>query len=362
MDFPDRVKAHAKRVLDFKSHAATEEAAKMALVLPFLNLLGYDPNDPRTVIPEYCADFGEKRACKVDFAIKRGDETVIIVEAKKVGDILDGAREAQLQQYFQSLLSVKIAILTDGVVYKFFTDLENPNVMDKKPFMVFDFSAMEEALVPELKKLCNDCFDLDTALCAALELKYLGQLKKLVAQEVANPSDDLVRLFAKQVYDGHLRANIIEDFRGRVKLAFDNHINDVINARLQSAMHPSRYPSVEAEAEVDAAQAEEKQDRSSRIETTLEEIEGFQIVKAIMSKVVDPNRVFMRDTINYCGVLLDNKNTKPICRLHFNAASVKYIETFDAEKNGTKHKIERLSDIYRFEDVLRAVVGYYDKV
>lgn len=362
MDFSDRIKAHAKRIADMRGHAATEEATKMALIVPFLNILGYDPYDPRVVIPEYCADFGGKKECKVDYAIKRGDNIVIIVEAKKVGDPLDGSREGQLQQYFQSLLPVKIAILTDGVKYKFFTDLEHPNVMDKKPFMTFDFDAIEEPLIPELKKLCNDCFDLGTALSAAQELKYLGQLKKIVASEMENPSEDLVKHFARQVYDGKLTVNVVEAFTGRVKMAFEHFINDTINNRLQIAMQPSSYSTSMADEDEAEKIDNDENSRDSRIVTTEEEIEGFQIIKAIMSKVVDPSRVYMRDQVSYCGVLLDDKNNRPICRMHFNAASVKYLETFDAEKNGTKHKIDGVQDIYKFEDVLRATSGYYDKV
>lgn len=363
MDFVDTVKAHAKRVLELKDHTATEEAAKMALIVPFLRLLGYDPNDPRVVVPEYCADFGKKKECKVDYAIKRGNDIVIIVEAKKAGDTLDGAREGQLQQYFQSLLSVRIAVLTDGVVYKFFTDLEHQNVMDHKPFMVFDFRDVEEALIPELKKLCNESFDLDTALCAAQELKYLGQLKKIVSGEMENPSEDLVKHFARQVYDGKLTGSVVEAFRGRVKIAFENYINDVLNARLQGAMQHSAYsPAVMEETMPEGEPAIIYGNvQGNGIETTQEEIEGFQIIRAIMSKVVDPSRVYMRDQQSYCSVLLDNKNTRPVCRMHFNAASVKYLETFDAEKKGTRHKIEGLSDIYKHEDALRAIAGYYDK-
>ena len=360
MDFTDRVKAHAKRVVELKDHATTEEATKTGLIMPFLRVLGYDTSDPRVVIPEFCADFGEKKACKVDYAIKRGDDILIIVEAKKVGAALDGSKEGQLQQYFQSLLPVKIAILTDGVIYKYYTDLENPNVMDKKPFMVFDFMEMEEALIPELKKLCCDCFDLGTALYAAQELKYLGALRKAVAVEMEKPSDETVRLFASMVYDGRLTSNVVETFRERVRIAFEHHINEVINARLQSAMHPSSYPGKQAE-EAALPESAQSLSREERIVTTEEEIEGYHIVKAIMRKVVAPERVVMRDTISYCGVLLDDNNRKPICRLHFNSPSVKYLETFDLNRSGTKHRIEDLNDIFKHADALRAVIGAYER-
>jgi hypothetical protein len=365
MDFPDSVRAHAKRVMEFKDHVATEEATKMALIVPFMRLLGYEPNDPRIVIPEYCADFGDKKACKVDYAVKRDNDIIIIVEAKKVGESLDGAKEAQLQQYFQTLLSVKIAVLTDGVVYKFFTDLEHPNVMDKKPFMTFDFSDVDDALIPELKKLCNECFDLDIALNSAQELKYLGQLKKIIASDMDNPSDGLVRHLAHQVYDGKLTGNVIETFRGRVKIAFENYINDVLNSRLQSAMHPSSYHTQEVHDQEDAAgepQVILGNVQGKGIETTPHEIDGYYIVRAIVSSIADPERVFARDTVSYCGILFDDNNRKPICRLRFNNPEKLVLETFDLEaKVPTLHKMEKVSDIYLHADALRATVAHYIK-
>ena len=145
-------------------------------------------------------------------------------------------------------------------------------------------------------------------------------------------------------------------YAGYVKRAFNEFLAEQVDARLKSALAAS----TKKESPIEGVEMTDA-DEDSRIETTQEELEGFAIIKAIMSKVVDPERVVMRDTQSYCGVLLDNKNTRPICRMHFNAASVKYLETFDAEKKGEKHKIESLSDIYQFEDALRAVVTYYDK-
>ncbi|MCL1888873.1 MAG: restriction endonuclease [Desulfovibrionaceae bacterium] len=365
MDFSDGIKAHAKRVADFKDHVTTEEATKMALIVPFMRFLGYEPNDPRVVIPEYSADFGNKKACKVDYAIKRGGDIVIIIEAKKVGEVLDGVKEAQLQQYFQSLLTVKIAILTDGVVYKFFTDLDHKNVMDKKPFMTLDFNAVEEALIPEIKKLCNDCFDLETALDAAQELKYLGQLKKLVAEEIESPSEGFIRHFASQIYDGRLTEKVIEGFRTRIKSAFEHHINDILNSRLRSVMQLPGDQKDGAQGQVEGS-TEPVYILGNRqgdgIETTPQEVEGYYIVRAIISDIAAPERIFARDAASYCSIILDDNNRKPICRLRFNNPAKLVLETFDQKnKTTTLHKLDKVLDIYQHTGALRAVIGFYAK-
>lgn len=367
MDFADRIRAHAVRVGELQAHAATEEATKMSLIVPFLKTLGYDATDPRVVIPEFCADVGTKKNEKVDYAIKRGDDIIILIEAKKVGDCLDAGRATQLHRYFHGIPSAKIAILTDGVVYKFFTDLDQPNIMDDKPFMMFDFNAIEEPLIAELKKLCNDCFDVDVALSAAQDLKYLGQMKKIVAKEIQNPEDELVKYFAKQVYAKPIFASMLEPLRAHVRTAFEHYINDTINSRLQGAMQPNSYflkttaDSEAAPAEDGGEVAEGTPSREDRIVTTEEEVDGYLIVKAILREVVDVERVVMRDTISYCGILLDDNNRKPLCRMHFNSDKVKYFEVFDENRKGTKHKIEKLNDLYKFANELKATVGYYDK-
>lgn len=355
MDFADRIKALAGRIGELKSLTCTEEATKTALVLPFLQALGYDAFDPRVVIPEYTADIGTKKGEKVDYAIQRGGEIIMLIEAKCAGCELDAGKASQLHRYFHNT-TARIGILTDGIMYQFFTDLEKPNIMDERPFMVFDFTAIEPQLVGELKKLCFDCFDADVALSAAQDLKYLRQIKALIAQEVKSPSDEFVRFFAKSVYEGQLRNNVLEDFRDRVRLAFTHFVNDELNARLQGAIQNNEYP-VKTPEEAAAA---EGPSREERIETTEEEREGFYIIKAIVREVVDPARVVMRDTISYCGVLLDDNNRKPICRLHLNSPTVKYLETIDADKKGTRHKIDSLNDIYQYADALKATAAGYD--
>lgn len=362
MDFSDRVNSHIKRVAELKEHCSTEEAAKSSLIMPFLQLLGYDAFDPRIVVPEFTADVGTKKGERVDYALKRGGDVIILIEAKAVGDPLDGGKAAQLHRYFHGLPSAKIAILTDGVVYKFFTDLDKTNIMDERPFMVFDFASVDEALIPELKKLCNDCFDVEQALSAALDLKYLSHFKKIVMAEIEDPTDEIVKLLAKRFYTRPVTASLLESFRAHVATAFEHNINSIIATRLRGAMsgntatpRPANTPSSEAGPvdEVESANARE-------VETTVEEWEGYFIVKAILRKVADVERIAMRDTLSYCGVLLDDNNRKPICRLHFNSPTVKYIETFGADKKGTRHRIEGLDDIYKYADQLRETVQNYE--
>ena len=363
MDFLDRVHAHAKHVAELKEHCRTEEAAKSSLIMPFFQMLGYNSTDPRVVEPEFAADVGTKKGERVDYALKRGGDVIMLIEAKAVGDTLDGGKAAQLHRYFHGLPSAKIAILTDGVVYKFFTDLDKPNIMDERPFMVFDFESVDEALIPELKKLCNDCFDVDEALSAALDLKYLSHFKKIVAAEIAAPSDELVKLLAKRFYARPVTVSLLESFRTHVATAFEHNINSIIATRLRGAMSVNTASAKQTDAPTSEPTPDVPDEavREREIETTVEEWEAYFIVKAILRKVVDVERIAMRDTLSYCGVLLDDNNRKPVCRLHLNSPTVKYIETFDADKKGTRHRIERLDDIYKYADELRETVQNYEK-
>ncbi|GFH63457.1 MAG: restriction endonuclease [Candidatus Desulfovibrio kirbyi] len=358
MDFTDTIHAHGARINELKTHAVTEEATKTSLILPFLQTLGYNPFDPRVVIPEFTADVGTKKGEKVDYAIQRNGEVIILIETKCAGDSLDSSKASQLHRYFHNILSAKIAILTDGVVYKFFTDLEKQNIMDEKPFMIFDFAAIDVPLIAELKKLCNDCFDAEVALCAAQDLKYLRQIKHIIASEMDNPSEELIKHFAHQVFSGYLRNTVIDEFRPRIQLAFTHHINDVINARLQGAMLPNAYPDRDDAPEVPASVVVDEEKRKPT--TTQEEIEGYLTVKAILREILSPDRVIMHDKLSYCGILLDGNNRKPICHLYFNSAAVKYIKLFDADKKAQKHKIESLNDIYKYADVIKATAQRYD--
>ena len=224
------------KVPEIKKHAQTEEATKNALVLPFLQLLGYDPFNPTEVCPEFTSDVGTKKGEKVDYAVMISGKPVILIECKYSGSCLDSGQCNQLYRYFTNT-AARIGILTNGLEYRFFSDLDKTNLMDQKPFMLFDIENPEDALIGELKKITKEHFDLDATISAANQLKYTREIKKVLATEIQDPSEEFIRFFASRVYSGRLTQQAREWFSGIVKRSVSHYINDVINERLSSVGH-----------------------------------------------------------------------------------------------------------------------------
>lgn len=352
MDFIDQIRAIAARVPKQKDLCATEEAAKNAFVMPFINALGYNVFDPSEVVPEFTADVGMKKGEKVDYAILHNGEPVILFECKKVAIDLSTTEHSQLFRYF-SVTSARIGVLTNGVVYRFYTDLEEKNKLDEKPFLELDLEDVQEAVVEELKRLTKSQFDLETVIDAAEDLKYSKAIKHLLREQLTNPSDEFVRFFAGEVHSGRrLTQAVMMTFRRLVKDALNEFISRQVDNRLKSALAPGPR-SEEEEEDVD------QEDDSDKIETTEEEIEGYHIVKSIIREVVDASRVSMRDGQSYCAILLDDNNRKPICRLRFNNPERLWLGLIDGKKKEEKVRIESPDDIYQHADKLRAVVKVY---
>lgn len=360
MEFLERLNALSAKVRQQSTSIQTEEATKIAFVMPFINsVLGYDVFDPSEVTPEYVCDIGTKKGEKIDYAILKNGEIQILIECKKIGEPLNINHASQLFRYFH-VTSARISILTNGQVYKFFTDLDAPNKMDEKPFLELDILDIDEHAVPELQKLTKSAFDVDSIINAAGELKYVGQIKKEIASQFNQPDDDFVKFFANRVYDGMITQKVREQFGVLTRKATAQFLSDQVNDRLKSAMSGALQPAYALAPVTPSATSEPVDDvDEDRVQTTLEELEGFHIVKAIIRTVVEAKRIIHRDTQSYFGVLLDDNNRKPLCRLHFNR-SQKYLGLFDKDKNETRHPIVSLDDIYGFADQLKATVAYYD--
>mgnify|MGYP002772906796 CR=1 FL=1 len=358
MEFTERLNSLSNKIKQQIEVINTEEATKTAFVMPFIhNVLGYDVFDPSEVTPEFVCDVGTKKGEKIDYAIMKDNDVQILIECKKIGEPLNVNHASQLFRYFH-VTNARISILTNGQNYKFFTDLDAPNKMDEKPFLEIDLLDIDDNVIPELKKLTKSSFDLESIINAAGELKYVSQIKKILHSQLNNPEDDFVKFFASRVYDGILTQKVRDSFLNLTKKAATQYVNDQVNERLKSAI-TGIAPSV-VEAPVEHQQTEEENQKDdSDVVTTLEELEGYHIVKAITRAVLDAPRITHRDTKSYFGILVDDNNRKPLCRLHFNR-SQKYIGLFDLEKNETRHPIASIDDIYSFADILKATAELYN--
>ncbi len=359
MDLTDTLNHLSSKILKQRDLLQTEEATKNALVMPLINALGYNVFDPSEVIPEFTADVGTKKGEKVDYAIMHEAAPMILIECKAVSVTLNESHASQLFRYF-SATPARFGVLTNGVDYYFYTDLDSPNVMDRKPFFEMTIARLDDRAVSELKKFSKNQFDLGNILSNASELKYGKEVKRCIADELDSPSEDFVKLFVSKIYDGRFTPTVKEQFSRVVADAFRDFINDAVNGRLQSALNAGSTNLMLNKSSTDVQEDDQGEDEASEIVTTPEEIEGFHIVRAILSQHVDADRVVMRDTKSYCGILLDNNNRKPICRLRFNY-SQKYVGVFDREKAETKHPIGTLKEIYQLADCLIETVSFYDE-
>ncbi|MCI0350750.1 MAG: type I restriction enzyme HsdR N-terminal domain-containing protein [Acidobacteriales bacterium] len=351
MDFRDRVLQLTTQVSKQLPNIKTEEATKNALILPFIQVLGYDVFNLEEVTPEYIADVGIKKGEKVDYAIMYDGKPCMLFECKMTNADLESAHFSQLYRYF-SVTEARFGILTNGTEYRFFTDLDKPNRMDEKPFLIFDVLDPKDTLIEELKKFAKGAFDVEVILSTATQLKYTNEIKRIFAKQLTEPDEDFIRFFAKQLHPGMFSSTIREQFTTFTKLGFRQFINEQITDRLTTALKSEETAAPEvAESEPNGGQPV--------IVTSDDERDAYLIIRAILREVVDVKRVVMRDTQSYCGILLDDNNRKPIARLHFNSGK-KHLGVFDANKQEERISISTIDDIYRHADRIKASVSFYD--
>ena len=357
MDFIDQLRALASRISNTKDLIQTEEATKNAMVMPFIQALGYNVFDPLEVTPELVADVGTKKGEKVDYAILMGAKPIILFECKKSGADLNINHASQLFRYFH-VTEARFGVLTNGLTYRFFTDLEQPNKMDEKPFLEFNLLDFKEQDVEELKKFAKAAFDVDKILTTANELKYTRAIQNLLADWMTNPSEDFVRLVSADLLAGkRFTPAVREQFSQITKRAFKQLIGDRINDRLRVAMTPETVAQPEAAAAADTPEAKSP-GSDATVQTSPEEVEAFHIIRAILRGVVAPKRVFMRDAQSYCAIILDDNNRKPICRLRFNNTAKLAIGLM-SDKDEEKVALADLDDIYNHADKIKATVTGY---
>jgi len=352
MDFSESIKSLADRAQKIKGSLATEEATKTALILPFIQALGYDVFNPLEVVPEFIADVAGRKGEKIDYAIMHEGKPIIIIECKPCGASLDADKCEQLHRYFLTLDSC-IGVLTDGIRYLFFAGIDDGKNMDARPFMEFSLENIDPTLIPELRKLCKGKFDLKTTLDTVSELKFNRQIKLLLAQNLESPEEGFVGYFMSEA-GVRATAKAREQFTGYVKRAFGEFVAEQIDNRLKNALAATTK---KEEALAENTAPEEQEDK---IVTTEDEWKAYYLVKSVLMGIVDPERVVIRDAQSYCNVLLDDTRLKPLIRFYFNNPERLRIEIFGEGKSKTMHDISKVDDILSHADAIRATFTMYE--
>jgi predicted type IV restriction endonuclease len=364
-EFKQQIKNLSNRIERIKSNIHTEEATKTSLIMPLIQALGYDIFNPEELVPEYIADVGIKKGEKIDYAIMQDNDPVILIEAKSVNEVLT-KHDSQLFRYFGTT-KAKFAILTNGIEYKFFTDLEEQNKMDQKPFFVINMLDLKDVDILEIAKFRKNDFDIVNVLTTASELKYTGEIKQYLNQQWEEPSEEFIKVVINEIYQGVKTKKVVDNFRDLVKKSLNQYVNERVNDKLQKALNsssenseaPSINAVIEVEKEKENIQAADEKSASEEIHTTEEEIEGYVLVKLILKEELNPARVFYRDNKSYFNVLLDDNIRKWVCRLGFNNTN-KYIQLNDV--NRTNIKIDSVNDILNYKEEILEVARQFESL
>lgn len=355
MDFKDSILQLAERVSTLKESIQTEEATKNAFIMPFIQILGYDVFNPLEVVPEMDCDISKKKGEKIDYAIMKDGAPIMLIECKHWKQDLN-LHDNQLKRYYVAS-KAKFGVLTNGIVYRFYADLIKENIMDDVPFLEINLEKIREAQIEEVKKFCKESFDLDNILSSANELKYMSEVKKVIRSEFTEPSPELVKLLTKRVYEGIVTQKVLDQFTDIVMRAFKSHINDVMSEKLGIAIKATEAAGAPILTSSPATEQKDEEptkenEKASKIVTTVEELEGYYIVKSIVCEVISSERVTYRDSQSYFAIFADDNNRKPICRLHFNNSNNKRIGFVDEDRNEQMESINKLDDIYNYKKQL----------
>jgi hypothetical protein len=343
-NFIDQIKSLARRVQKMKDSILTEEATKMSVLMPFFQALGYDVFNPEEFLPEFVADVGIKKGEKVDYAILQNGKPVILIEAKSIQEVLT-KHDSQLFRYFGTT-SAKFAILTNGIIYRFYTDLDEQNKMDASPFFEFNLFEIKDHQLVELYKFQKDKFNVENINTTAEELKYTNEIKRFLRKQWEIPTDDFISFILTEVYPGKKTKQVIEKFNGIVRRSTKEFVNDLLNEKIQSALATTNNEAVIAHIEV-ATTTSEPITEETGIVTTQEEIEGYITVKVLLKEFIAPDRVHYRDNLSYFNILIDNSIRKWVCRLYLN--STNWSVVFNDEAN-TSVKITSISDLLEHKE------------
>jgi predicted type IV restriction endonuclease len=335
MEFVNELKKLSEQIENRKKYITNEEATKQSLIIPFLNILGYDVFNPFEVEPEYCADFGMKKGEKVDYAIKKDGIPIIFIEAKSIYEKLE-SHNAQLYRYFNSTTSVKFAILTNGDEYKFFTDLNQENIMDKSPFFTFRMSSLSNMDAEILQRFTKANFDSNQLVEFAEELVYMININQTLKELFRNPSDEFLRFLIRDFTNTRITNNVLDRFRPIVKKAINQTMLSIISEGLSKGEDADQNGDLEALNAEPSENAVEDQEngegKESNILTTKQELKSFEIIRDILSKENrDVSEVKYKETGRYFGIM-NRVVTRWFVRINYNSRKPHFNLRIDPNK------------------------------
>ncbi|QBO35425.1 endonuclease [Periweissella cryptocerci] len=334
----------AVKVRDQQEKKIAEETTKTSLIMPFFSMLGYDVFDPDEFAPEIKAGRGIKRSERVDYAIYIDGQVKMLVEAKGLSEDLE-KHDSQLFRYYTST-EAKFGILTNGRFYKFYTDLDETNKMDETPFLTIDVTNISDIQLTELIKFSKMAFDVDQIVSTASDLKYLDLTKRYLEKQFDSPSDEFIKFIINDYYHGVKTQGVIEQFKPIVQRAFKQLITGSVSQKLESALQSTKDEATEHE--------------KPTIETTVDELEAYAIVKLMLNDVLEASRVFYRDNNSYFNVLIDDSNRNWLLRVYFrkNGNFIR-INDGSAPEGGAKLPFKRPFDLHMYTDDVVAAAQKY---
>lgn len=366
MDFRDQITQLSDKITKQKDNITTEEATKNSFIMPMIAALGYDVFNPFEVVPEMDCDL-TKRGDKIDYAIMKDNAPILLIECKHCRQNLD-LHSTQLAKYYAAS-NARFGVLTNGIEYRFYADLEKQNIMDEKPFLVVNMLDLSDSDIEQLKKFHKSYYNEQDILSTAQELQITIQIKDLLNKNFQQPGDEFTRYFVKCLNDWKSSSKLIEQYRPILKKSIASVINDIIADRLNVAMKKNEDKVIETVSEegtscektVETAKDLPNgivfQDKERGIVTTQEEIDAYNIVRSILRQYVDVKRIQYNDYKSYFTVNLDGSTWWWICHLYLGKRKKQFCIPKDGYKSNEWIEIESIDDLFKYADKLKSSLG-----
>ena len=337
-NFIERIKRHAEHIGKNGELCTTEETTKQALILPLLDALGFSPFDPSRVKAEYGAGFpGAKATERVDYALFCNGSPVMFIEAKAYKEELPN-HDAQLSRYFNGAPEVTVAAITNGRKWRFFTDLEQKNVMDSKPFLTVDFEALDESQISRLYRFRHDEFQPDALRSLAEESIYLNNFTEIISRSLRDPDTKFVRYVAQQA---EIQGNLTEKFLTSIIPIVRQAVGRAVSNMVVTGLSAQPTPKVENErneaAPTDDPYADQIGPENPRIVTTYAERRLFEVTRLILGETEE---IESKDTESYFSVLYQGKVSRWIVR-YWADKKAPFIRANVPLDDAKRHEIER---------------------